>query len=271
MLETCTYHDRIDTFLKLNDQINTVLGRYDAWKKGDYEAAKNPIPNELSNSNAGVSLIDFDDSSPSTSGAQGGTQTSLNDLESLFGPSSSAPPPHQPSNPQSQGISAFSMGAQYQTPTSTFPPSLGFSANSAMMSGTGGSPAMGTPSSSTASSPYHIGSSTPSGPSGMIRLGTPQLQAQNTGPRVASPAPNYFAGAAPATSSMGTGLGISSANGASAFGGMGMGGGQMNMMTPQQQQQQQQRPQQSQSPPQPTNTAGQAQGKDPFADLVGLF
>ena len=35
-------------FLQINDQINTVLNRYEAFKKGDYAAAANPIPAELS-------------------------------------------------------------------------------------------------------------------------------------------------------------------------------------------------------------------------------
>lgn len=65
---------------------------------------------------------------------------------------------------------------------------------------------------------------------------------------------------------MGAGLGVSGANGLSAFGGLGVG--QTGAMAPQQTLQQQARPQQ----PPPTNAAtGQAQGKDPFADLVGLF
>ena len=37
----------LDIFLQINDQINTVLNRYDAFKKGDFTAAANPIPAEL--------------------------------------------------------------------------------------------------------------------------------------------------------------------------------------------------------------------------------
>ena len=37
----------IDIFLRINDQINTVLNRYEAFKKGDFSAAANPIPAEL--------------------------------------------------------------------------------------------------------------------------------------------------------------------------------------------------------------------------------
>lgn len=43
MLTSCS----LDIFLQINDQINTVLNRYDAFKKGDFTAAANPIPAEL--------------------------------------------------------------------------------------------------------------------------------------------------------------------------------------------------------------------------------
>jgi len=256
--------EELDTFLKLNDQINAVLARYDAWKRGDFEAAKNPIPSELSNSssNTGASLIDFDDSAPSNSGAATSAQGTMKELESLFG--SSAAPAPQPQNTQTQpqGISAFSTGMGYQTTPPTYQSSSGFHNNAAMMSGMGGSPAIANPISSSASSPYHIGTSTPSS-NGMIRLGTPQ---QHPGSRVASPSPNYFGNNTTGASPMGVGLGISSSNGMSGFGGI---GGQTSMMTPQQPQQV--RPQQPQQQPQSGAPAGQAQGKDPFADLVGLF
>ncbi|EJD07732.1 VHS-domain-containing protein [Fomitiporia mediterranea MF3/22] len=39
--------EMLDIFLQLNDQINSVLNRYEAFKKGDFTAAKNPIPAEL--------------------------------------------------------------------------------------------------------------------------------------------------------------------------------------------------------------------------------
>lgn len=31
----------------MNDQINSVLNRYESFKKGDFAAAANPIPREL--------------------------------------------------------------------------------------------------------------------------------------------------------------------------------------------------------------------------------
>ncbi len=36
-----------DIFLQMNDQINSVLNRYESYKKGDYVAAANPVPSEL--------------------------------------------------------------------------------------------------------------------------------------------------------------------------------------------------------------------------------
>ena len=57
-----------DTFLQINDSINTVLNRYEAFKKGDYSVAANPIPAELgpgSSRQNDLSLIDFDDPAPS--------------------------------------------------------------------------------------------------------------------------------------------------------------------------------------------------------------
>jgi ADP-ribosylation factor-binding protein GGA len=77
----------IDTFLQINDQINTVLNRYEAFRKGDFVTSSNPIPAELagSSSNNDLSLIDLDEGgSPKV--APG---TSVQDeLASLFGPPS---------------------------------------------------------------------------------------------------------------------------------------------------------------------------------------
>ncbi|THH32358.1 hypothetical protein EUX98_g1839 [Antrodiella citrinella] len=259
--------EELDTFLKLNDQINGVLTRYDAWKRGDYEAAKNPIPSELSNSssNNGLSLIDFDDSAPSDSGGAGNAGGTINELESIFGSSTAAAPQPQ-RNPIPQGISSFSTGMGYQTTPPSYQPSQGFNSNRSLTSGMGGSPTIATPQSSS-SSPYHIGTSTPSSnPDGMIRLGTPQLQGQNTGSRVASP--NYFGNTSANASPMGVGLGISNSNGLSGLGGLGGQTSVMNPQRPQQNHPQQPQPQQVQQSSAP---AGQPQGKDPFADLVGLF
>jgi hypothetical protein len=80
-----------DTFLQINDQINTVLGRYESFKKGDYVAAANPIPQELASTSARneLSLIDLDDSVQSNATAQPAS-SGIDDLDALFGPSPAA-------------------------------------------------------------------------------------------------------------------------------------------------------------------------------------
>ncbi|KAJ7472246.1 VHS domain-containing protein [Mycena galericulata] len=85
--------ESLDTLLQINDQINTVLGRYDAFRRGDYEAAANPVPAQYA---APTSLIDFDDPSPAAAQAN-----AANDLDGLFGGLGSgvgagSPPPVNP-------------------------------------------------------------------------------------------------------------------------------------------------------------------------------
>ncbi|KAF9049622.1 VHS-domain-containing protein [Hymenopellis radicata] len=77
--------ESLDTFLQINDQINTSLNRYDAFKRGDYAAAANPVPQELSATSVAQndSLIDFDDSAPSSNGAS--AAGGVDDLAGLFG------------------------------------------------------------------------------------------------------------------------------------------------------------------------------------------
>lgn len=80
----------LDTLLQINDQINTVLERYDAFRRGDYEAARNPVPSQYAaaaQAQAASSLIDFDDPTPAA-----GASSPANDLEALFGGLGSAPP-----------------------------------------------------------------------------------------------------------------------------------------------------------------------------------
>nr|GAT58860.1 predicted protein [Mycena chlorophos] len=105
--------ESLDTLLQLNDQMNTVLGRYDAFKRGDYAAAANPVPTQYAGQAAAAgatSLIDFDDPTPTSA-----TTSSVNDLDGLFGlgmsTTSSSPPPinsatrpyQQPTNVQLGG------------------------------------------------------------------------------------------------------------------------------------------------------------------------
>ncbi|KAJ7768376.1 VHS-domain-containing protein [Mycena metata] len=90
--------ESLDTFLQINDQINTVLGRYDAFRRGDYAAAANPLPAQFDAPAASTSLIDFDDPAPPTAAPT----TAANELDALFG--------------------AFGGGPQAQATTASPPP-----------------------------------------------------------------------------------------------------------------------------------------------------
>lgn len=83
----------IGAFLEANDQINTVVARFEAFQRGDLAAVAS-IPTTVgstSTDNTGLSLIDLDDG-PSNAV----TGNSADDLTSLFGSSVSAPAPTQP-------------------------------------------------------------------------------------------------------------------------------------------------------------------------------
>ncbi|KAK0221926.1 VHS domain-containing protein [Armillaria fumosa] len=83
--------ESLDTFLQINDQINTALDRYEAYKKGDYATAANPIPTELSSARNDLSLIDLDDSTPSSNSAP--MVSGPDDLAGLFGSIQPQPQP----------------------------------------------------------------------------------------------------------------------------------------------------------------------------------
>lgn len=256
--------ESLDTYLQINDQINTVLNRYEAYKKGDYSVAANPIPPELSNgaagpsSSQGMSLIDFDDtpSQPSNANGAGG----INDLADLFGSGPTAAPPQPQARSQAApppgypGMSGgLNLGQSYGAPMTNMAMGMNFSSSHPATPAAGFN---GTPS----NIPPRAGTtSPPSGAQlGSIRLGTPQLQPQKMTqtPQPQQP-PQYVQSSAPSLFAQ--------------------------PMQPQQQQtfQQQQQPfqpfqqqplqPQTQPQAQPTPANGQAQGKDPFADLVGLF
>lgn len=85
--------ESLDAFLQINDQINNVVTRFEAFKKGDYSVSANPIPAELE-----TSLINFDDSSHSSShGAP------VDDLANLF----ASPPQTQSCARQSSASAVF--------------------------------------------------------------------------------------------------------------------------------------------------------------------
>ncbi|KAJ7182614.1 VHS domain-containing protein [Mycena crocata] len=82
--------ESLDTLLQINDQINTVLGRYEAFQRGDYAAAASPVPDQFA---APTSLIDFDDPTPAAS-----APSATNDLDALFGMGMSSPPVNLPTS-----------------------------------------------------------------------------------------------------------------------------------------------------------------------------
>ncbi|KAI0330289.1 VHS-domain-containing protein [Cubamyces sp. BRFM 1775] len=283
--------ESLNMFLQINDQINTVLNRYEAYKKGDYSVASNPIPPELSGAGSSssaqaISLIDFDDAPPqpaSSSGAGGGGGGGgIDELASLFGsgPSQGAPMTAPPPGMSTGGAMGMGMGGlggmggmgsmgmnmmssapstpAYQTPHPTMSSQLGMgmsspSPSNSARSGSGTvSPSMGA----------QLGS---------IRLGTPQLPAQGQqqgqaqSPAAAQP-PVY------AQSSPGFFAQPGQQQQQSQFLPLQYSGQPAPSQFYQQQQPQQQpQAQQQQQPPAPANGQTQAQGKDPFADLVGLF
>ena len=81
--ETCLITFPLDTYLQTNDQINSVLSRYDAFKRGETPPAS--IPAEfLPGKNEGLSLIDFDDATPGSGSGAGSSGKPADDLAGLF-------------------------------------------------------------------------------------------------------------------------------------------------------------------------------------------
>ncbi|KAF8519752.1 VHS domain-containing protein [Hysterangium stoloniferum] len=79
-------------FLQINDQINNVLGRFESFKKGDYEGVARAVPANLGGSSVAVKsdLIDLlDDPAPAVSQSS----NPANELAGLFGGISSPPAP----------------------------------------------------------------------------------------------------------------------------------------------------------------------------------
>ncbi|KAH8109943.1 VHS-domain-containing protein [Phellopilus nigrolimitatus] len=243
--------EMLDIFLQMNDQINSVLNRYEAFRKGDYSAAANPIPAELASSSRtqDTSLIDFDDlPHPCV-----GTSAPPDDLTSIFGFSASpaqtaiSPQSSQQQRPQRQGIS---IPIQQPTPTPSSPSNGGSNPLAGLFD---------------VSPPPSQGGGGSSGPVlGSIMLpGTPQpqRQAQAQGSPYGSPSPPQTA-----QQPQGTFWSMQAGLGAGAAPSRNMLGAQTSpSLVPQQSRGQQQQQQTASSAPPP------AQGKDPFADLAGLF
>ncbi|KAF8811196.1 VHS-domain-containing protein [Phlegmacium glaucopus] len=283
--------ESLDTFLQINDQINTVLARYDAFKKGDFSFASNPIPQEFaagSGSSQGISLIDFDDSTPASSGTTGGG----NDLSELF--SYTAQPVQSNVMVHAQAPVQYQQQQQQQQqqPLATYAPTPLFYNNNSTSSGMG---MVGGMNPLIQSSNPNVLSRQLSGTPPVIALPQSTPTSQRSTPALpAATGPNYFGNGGergPIGGGMGVGMGRGMGGGGSsgmnlsgAMSGMnlnsgsnmGMGMGTAPVMSgyrhPQstipQQQQQQQHP-----TPAPASTTAPVvqQGNDPFADLAGLF
>ncbi|KAJ2934438.1 hypothetical protein H1R20_g2669, partial [Candolleomyces eurysporus] len=269
--------ESLDTFLQINDQINNVMTRYEAYQKGDYSVTA--VPKELSSSSNAQpqSLIDFDDSEPTQSTSQ--TTAPGNDLAGLFA---------SPSPPQAtKATSAPSL-------ISPFTAAFGATTGAPAFSSFGGSPPAQQPLQPIAPQPL-VGSSNGGfagyNPTHSLfgQTSTPPIQSTATPPAAirlggtptlnpTSSAPNYFSSN---TAPQGP-VGI--APGAIGFQ-FGAGGVQSSQPPSLFQQQPQQSfgqpihpgaaaPQQPFGQPiQPGAAASQQpqQKKDPFDDLAGLF
>lgn len=226
----------------MNDQMNSVLNRYEAYKKGDYTVAANPIPPELASGSApnDLSLIDFDESQPSNHAAPPG-----NDLAGLFSTTSAAPP-----QPLFNTMAGGNIGLHSAVPAQ---PQYQFNPTTSNMAG-------GMNMGSTPPIPTHSPMPMPFNQNGAFRpssmsppQSTPPASIMLPSTPSNNSAPNYFGTSTPNATGpvrMGNGTGMGTSMG-------GMYGG-MQTMQPMQQQP-------------PSNTTNQVQGKDPFADLAGLF
>ena len=267
-----------DTFLQINDQINTVLTRYEAFKKGDYSTARNPIPPEIGSSSGGggLSLIDLDDEAVNT--ASLGNPTLTNDLSGLFlagssqqfhsGVSKGTGMQHQPTSsinfqqsvsPPSQpqtfaptpifangGFSGSSMATLQQLSHTSTPPA------SIVLPSTPGSK-RGTPVLVSQSSSY-FGKAPQQQFGGMGVVGAQPAFNELAFPNNLPPTVGSAFGGTQPQPPFGSGLigaGFTSQQQPRQFGGFGAHSQQL--------------------PPSASNGTSSQQGKDPFADLAGLF
>lgn len=267
-----------DTFLQINDQINTVVTRYEAFKQGDYSTARNPIPREYAGSSSGgggLSLIDLDDQDPEPSAQGISIGLSENDLSSLF----SAPVPQQYSQQPAFGLP---MGVQplpshMGLQQTTFPQTQTFSPTPVPANGG----FIGSSISGLQQRPTHAGTPPasimlPATPGSQRGTPVPATHGQGyfgkapvggmgvaTGPGgILSQSQPAYAQAQPATTSLsGTG------NPLGGGGGYAAAQKQPSFFTTPLQPQSQGQAQTAAS----GSTSTTQQGKDPFADLAGLF
>ncbi|KXN88517.1 putative ADP-ribosylation factor-binding protein C25H2.16c [Leucoagaricus sp. SymC.cos] len=175
--------ESLDTFLQINDQINTVVTRYEAFKKGDYTAAANPIPSELSTNTQQASLIDFDDgSTPAAGGTSNGG--GIDDLSGLF----ASPAPPAMSTHQAFGNSSSSTPLPTHSPI----PTTSYNTNTNNGNGFGGLRlGGGSESESGSSSPFQAGQSAT--PPAAIILPTSPAPGKSTF-SASPPMPSMFGG-----------------------------------------------------------------------------
>ncbi|SJL07418.1 related to GGA2-Arf-binding protein [Armillaria ostoyae] len=255
--------ESLDTFLQINDQINTALDRYEAYKKGDYATAANPIPTELSSARNDLSLIDLDDSAPSSSSAP--TVSGPDDLAGLFG---SIQPQRQPfaqqfnANltttstyaPSPMGISGAGSFNPLLRPTSMSPPVPSTTPPASIMLPS--TPGAGSPSVPS----YNRNGSTGMGLGQGLGISHPAPQ-QMFASQQSSFSPPQQSFSPPQQSFSPPQQSFTPMQGSM----------QTFQASPYQQQQFQQPSQSHQQPPPQQQQSNQTQGKDPFDDLVGLF
>ncbi|CAE6488598.1 unnamed protein product [Rhizoctonia solani] len=106
--------ESLDTFLHMNDMINNVLERYDRFQKGDYSAAAEPTPSTSATAAPKDNLIDFfgDDDAAAAPAPSG----PANDLEGLFGPSTTAPTASSSASPPPQSDARANILAAFNQP-----------------------------------------------------------------------------------------------------------------------------------------------------------
>ncbi|KAG1721944.1 VHS-domain-containing protein [Suillus paluster] len=215
--------ESLDAFLQINDQINNVITRFEAFKKGDYSVSANPIPAELE-----TSLISFDDSSHSSSHV-----APVDDLASLF----TSPPQTQSYARQSSASAMFA-----SQPSASLMNNASTSRSSPVPNTTSPQPQFGS---------IMLAPTPP-------RVTSPSYLGNNGG--VSIPPNSSLSGMGP------PGLGISIGSSAAGMG-VAQGGVPIHMNTPGSRASMGAMMGQKQ----PTSTQPTQQGKDPFADLAGLF
>ncbi|KAG8991044.1 hypothetical protein FRB93_002933 [Tulasnella sp. JGI-2019a] len=250
--------ESLDTFLHINDLINNVLERYERYKKGDYSQV---LPASVAGGNDLIGLDNEEAASSATARKAGTGSRALSDeLADLFGPPTTSNAPTSVSS-----FSLFSSAGQAQQPPPI--PSAGFGFNLAqnqssfqqqhapMHFGNNNAPLM--PFGSSTPPP---GASSSNGSSTL--LGGIALPSTPNNIRSISPASGPSSASASGMMRQGSGFMAPNARMGGAASAPALAPGLPRTPQPQQQPPQ---PQQQPAPP------AQGSGKDPFADLVGLF